>query len=175
MRQPPLPPAVTGDPSTEGHLIPMRPRIHLRPLILLAVALLIAAAAAVAGLTAPHAAQASSTTTANPWTMQMTDGTQDGLVVRGTTGTSNPFLVFDRLGQPIFGVGEAGGAKVYGDDLSVYAGSDIFHADTTISPNTPNPAVCVRPDQMWIGHGHIWHCEDIDGSGPSPLAWWQWL
>jgi hypothetical protein len=150
-----------------------RPR---RFLTLLFAAVAVAVAAMVVSLSQPPAAHASSTQTANPWTLQMDNPAADGLVVRGTTGTNNPFVVFDHLGQPIAAIPEAGGFKVFGDNIGVNPGSDIYHSQVTISPNDPDNNVCVRSGQLWIGgSGHIWHCVDLDGSGPSPLAWWQWL
>lgn len=114
-----------------------------------------------------------STATGNPWTYQMTSTTADGLVIRGTSGTNNPLIVFDRLGQPIAAVGEAGGLKVFGDNIGVNTGSDIFHSQVTISPNNPDPAVCVRNGQLWVGGpaGDIWRCANLGGG----YAWWPAL
>ncbi len=148
-----------------------RPR---RFLAVLFAAVTVAVAAMVVAFGQPPAAHAASTTTANPWTLQMDNPTADGLVVRGTTGTSNPLLIFDRFGQPIMGVGEAGGLKVYGDNLAVNAGSDVYHSQVTISPTDPDATVCVRAGQLWMGGtaGHVWRCQSLYG---GPLGWWQIL
>lgn len=111
----------------------------------------------------------------NPWSFVMNNQTGDGLVLVGSDGTnSNILLVKDHLNQPIFSVLKAGGASVLGDDFRVMSGADPLHGQVTISPLNPNSAMCVRGGQLWIGgpNGGIWRCADLDGTGPSPLAWW---
>lgn len=123
----------------------------------------------------PGPASATTSTGGNPWTYQATSTTQDGLVVQGAAGTGDPslFIVKDHLGQPIFNILAAGGAAVMGDDFRVMAGSDIFHGQITVSASNPNPAVCVRAGQLWIGGpaGDIWRCANLGGG----YAWWPAL
>jgi hypothetical protein len=147
-----------------------RPR---RFLTLLFAAVALAVAAMIVSFEQPHAAHAS-TTTGNPWNYTMTNPNADGLVIHGTTGTTNPFLVFDHLGQPIAAIGEAGGFKVLGDCSSVNLGSDIYYSQVTMCGTDPNPSICVRAGQLWLGGagGHLWRCESRNGDA---LAWSQLL
>ncbi len=143
-----------------------------------AVAVSAAILGALLAVTAIAPAQAETTTTANPWTYQMTDPTKDGLVIRGTTGSNNPFIVYDPYVQPIVAVGEYGGFKVFGDCSAVNRGDDVYHSQVTLCADEPVASVCVRNGQLWIGGagGHVWRCADLDGpGGPSPFAWWMAL
>lgn len=127
------------------------------------------------GLAGPGAPAGAQVTTPNPWVFTETNPAAEGLRINAAAGANGqPFIVYDYLNQPIGGFNRAGGFWVAGDNISNFAGNDIFHAQTTISPDNPNPAVCVRAGQLWIGgpDGRIWRCADIDGTGPSPLAWW---
>ncbi len=115
------------------------------------------------------------TVPSNPWVFTETNPAAEGLRINAAAGANGqPFVVYDYLNQPIGGFNRAGGFWVAGDNISVSPGNDIYHAQTTISPDDPNPAVCVRAGQLWIGgtEGGFWRCADLDGSGPSPLAWW---
>lgn len=135
----------------------MRRRVRL----LLCPALAVAVGA---GLTAATPNPANATTvTGNSWTYQMNNPAADGLIIRGTSGTNNPLIVFDRFNQPIAAVGEAGGFKVFGDNIGVNAGFDIYHSQVTISPTDPAADVCVRAGQLWLGgsDGHIWRCVSV--------------
>lgn len=141
-----------------------------RPLLVIA-AVLVAVAALAVSFTHTPTARAAAATNANPWAMQMSVPTQDGLVITGVAGSSSQaLLVKDYLNQPIFTVSQAGGAAVMGDDLRVLDGSDIFHGQITISPDNPNSAVCVRNGQLWIGGpgGGIWRCANLGGG----FGWW---
>lgn len=111
------------------------------------------------------------TTTSNPWVFTETDDQAEGLRINAAEGANGqPFIVYDHLGQPIFAINRAGGAAVLGDNFGVFAGSDIFHAQITISPDPPNSAACVRNGQLWIGgpSGNIWRCADLGGG----YGWW---
>lgn len=71
----------------------------------------------------------------NPWNWTVTDGTNDGFTITGTTGSMKQlFTVKDYAGSPIFSVGSAGGAAVYGDHFKVFNGGDIFNPTTDIDP-----------------------------------------
>jgi hypothetical protein len=133
-------------------------RNRRRSFLCLAVAAIVGASVTLVGVA--ESATADVGPPANPWTFSMNDPRADGLVIHGTGGNSNPFIVFDRYGQPIAAVGEAGGLKVFGDNIGVNPGSDIFHSQVTISPGDPVAAVCVRPGQLWLGgpEGHVWRC-----------------
>lgn len=135
---------------------------------------LLALAVLVAALPGAGPARAATSTDSNTWTYTMTNPSADGLVINGTTGTNNPLIIKDHLGQPITAVGEDGGLKVFGDNLAVNAGSDIYHSQVTMSPSNPVAAVCVRSGQLWMGgpDGHVWRCADLDG-GTWTGGWWQ--
>jgi hypothetical protein len=135
---------------------------HVRLFLCLAVAVLVGAGLTVVGvIVTPTTAGAA---TGNPWTYSMSNANADGLVIRGSNGTNNPLVVFDHLNQPIAAVAEAGGFKVFGDNIGVNPGSDIYHSQVTISPDDPIASVCVRAGQLWVGGpaGHVWRCA---GSG----------
>jgi len=135
-------------------------RYYVRLVLAAAAAILVCVGLTVAGVVVSPARATTSAVGGNPWTFSMNDPNADGLVVRGSTGMANPFIVFDRFNQPIAAVGETGGFKVFGDNIGVNAGTDIMHSQVTISPNGPSANVCVRPGQLWIGGsaGRIWRC-----------------
>lgn len=73
--------------------------------------------------------------------------------------------VFDKNGAPIFSVGEAGGAGVFGDNSSVFAPSSVFSPATVQSYTDPatynrtfgRPNTCIAPEAWFEPHG-IWGC-----------------
>jgi len=70
------------------------------------------------------------------WSLIMNSATKVGLSIRGRQGaTGAMFICVDYLNQPIFGVGQAGGAYVLGDNFRIFNGADIF-----------NPVVHLRQD-----------------------------
>jgi hypothetical protein len=81
----------------------------------------------------------------------------------------NELMVSDRNGAPIFAVAEAGGAKVFGDNLSVN-GTNVFSPNVTISWESPvaytGQQACATPagGRIWIdsggagGSGELWSC-----------------
>lgn len=140
-------------------------------LVLTLVVAVAAGAVATVSLTPPPAG-AESTTTGNPWTFTETSDQAEGLRINAAEGANGqPLIVYDYLNQPIFAVNRAGGAAVFGDDFRVLRGDDIYHGQTTLSADNPNPAVCVRNGQLWIGgvEGHAWRCADLGGG----YGWWQ--
>lgn len=155
-----------------GALVP-RPRlVRARYLLAGAVAALLAAMLVLLAVQTP--AQAESSTDGNPWSMTM-DGAGDGLVLTGDDGPELNQILYaqDHLLQPVAGIGEHGGLWAAGDCISDFAGFDILHAQISICPDGPNPDVCVRNGQLWIGgpDGRIWRCADLDG-GAWNGAWW---
>ena len=151
-----------------------RPRlVRARYLLAAVVAVLLATVLTVVAVQSP--AQADSSTDGNPWSMTM-DGPGDGLVLTGDDGPENDHILvaYDYLHQPVAGIGEDAGLWVMGDDVRVISDTDVYHAQVTISPYAPDPAVCVRNGQGWIGGTgfNLWRCADLDGAGPSPFAWW---
>lgn len=157
-----------------GALVP-RPRfVRARYLLAAVVGMLVAALLVVFAVQSP--AQAESSVDGNEWSMTMTEP-GDGLVLVGDDGPENDHILvaYDYLGQPVAGIGEDAGLWVMGDDLRVIHDADPFHAQVTISPYAPDPAVCVRNGQGWVGGPgfNLWRCGDLDGpGGPSPFAWW---
>jgi hypothetical protein len=161
-----------------GALVPRtRPRLAGRARYLLAgvAAVLLATLLTLVAVQGPARAD-SATVTGNPVVVQMTDPDADGLVVHGTTGTNNPLIVYDPYLQPIVAVGEYGGFKVFGDCSAVNRGDDVYHSQVTLCADEPNPAVCVRNGQLWIGGvaGKVWRCADLDG-GAWNGGWWEVL
>ncbi|MCK9929431.1 hypothetical protein MXD62_19985 [Frankia sp. Mgl5] len=147
--------------------------LRLSRLRLALLAFLLVAAISVVAVAAvsQSPASAESTDTGNPWVFQETDDQAEGLVIRAAEGANGqPFIVYDYLNQPIGGFNRAGGFWVAGDNISNFAGSDIYHAQTTISPDAPNGAVCVRNGQLWIGgpNGQIFRCANLGGG----FGWW---
>lgn len=111
---------------------------------------------------------------ANPWHYRMAnpDTAQPGMVVHANGGANGQvFEVRDHAGQPIFAVNKAGGVAVLGDAFRVMDGSDPYRGQVTVSPYPPDPAVCVRDGQLWIGGpaGGLWRC--TTAPGPAAPAW----
>lgn len=93
-------------------------------------------------------------------------------ICQGSVGTApacqdaQELQVSDHNGAPIFGVGEYGGAHVYGDNLSVN-GTSVFSANVTESWESPvkytGKVTCASPSggALWIdsaGGGEFWTC-----------------
>jgi len=119
-------------------------------------------------------AYAAATFADNPWVFRATNPNAEGLRIQSTGGPNGQLLiVYDHLNQPIFAVNKAGGASVYGDNLNVHQGADIFHPWVRISVADPRPADCVATGQLVIGGspgsgGRIWRC--VVGRGWSPMV-----
>lgn len=74
-----------------------------------------------------------------------------------TTCDNGQFLeVFDHLGNPIFSVGETGGAKTFGDCTSEYGPSDIFNAAVTLCYHAPS-GTCKAPS-TWLSPQGLYYC-----------------
>lgn len=138
--------------------------------IAIGLAFIIGATGAIGSGIAIHntPAKADSTTTGNTWYYQMTDPNKDGMELQGIKGSLRQiFEVKDPYGAPIFSVGHVGGANVYGDDLRVFNGNDIFNPTAVIYPDghieitaqATNPVIVVNGqtltanDIKWI-HDH---------------------
>lgn len=107
----------------------------------------------VASLAWSHHAKADSYHTNNTWYYTMTDPNKDGMELKGVKGSLKQiFEVKDPYGAPIFSVGHVGGANVYGDDMRVFNGNNIFlptaviHPDGSIeiTPQSVNPVVNIQ-------------------------------
>ncbi len=137
-------------------------------------AVVVSAGFFMAGALGGTARAAISRTGGNPWVFQQTNQTAEGLRINGSGGPNGQLLiVYDRLNQPIFWVNKDGGAFVGGDNISVMDGYDIFNPRVRLSPHYPDPDVCVRKGQLWIGgpRGRIYRCSDPDGDGPRGYRW----
>lgn len=75
--------------------------------------------------------------------------TREGIWVRASSYPdmqSQPLLIVDANEAPIFGVGKAGGASVFGDNFSIFDGGDIFNPeiklrhDGTVQARRGDPA-----------------------------------
>lgn len=64
--------------------------------------------------------------------------------------------VFDHNGSPVFAVGQAGGAKTFGDCTSEYNTTDIFNAAVTLCYKAPSGA-CKVPSS-WLSPQHLYFC-----------------
>lgn len=91
------------------------------------------------------------------------DGSKNGLLITGpTSGLVNLFEIKDGFDQPIVGVGNDGGLKVFGDDLGEYGSrGGVFIPEVYVTPDTITAgASCPLANQVAIsGHdGSFWRC-----------------
>lgn len=115
-----------------------------------------------------NSAKADDSYTGNTWYYTMTDPNKDGMELKGVAGSNRQiFEVKDPYGAPIFSVGHVGGANVYGDDLRIFNGGDVFDPTAIIYPDghieitaqSTNPVIVVNGqtltanDIKWI-HDH---------------------
>lgn len=87
----------------------------------------------------------------------MTDPDAAGLAiwgVRGGPAGGTPETEwYDYLGQPIATMGQSGGFKVYGDQICVYPGGDVFTPDACLRDNgtvTVGGQVLSASDIAWL-------------------------
>jgi len=113
--------------------------------------------------------------------LAMTDPDAAGLAIWGVRGGppgGTPETEwYDYLGQPIATMGQSGGFKVYGDQICVYPGGDVFTADACLRDNgtvTVGGQVLSASDIAWLHQakdaGYIPGCSSpatTDGRGKS--------
>jgi hypothetical protein len=99
--------------------------------------------------------------------LAMTDPHAAGLAIWGVRGGppgGTPETEwYDYLGQPIATMGQSGGFKVYGDQICVYPGGDVFTPDACLRDNgtvTVGGQVLSASDIAWLHHA--------EGSGYIP-------
>jgi len=98
----------------------------------------------------------------------MTDPDAAGLAIWGVPGGppgGTPETEwYDYLGQPIATMGQSGGFKVYGDQICVYPGGDVFHPDACLRDNgtvTVGGQALTAADIAWL------HQAEAAGFGAS--------
>jgi hypothetical protein len=89
--------------------------------------------------------------------LAMTDPAAAGLAIWGVRGGppgGTPETEwYDYLGQPIATMGQSGGFKVYGDQICVYPGGDVFTPDACLRDNgtvTVGGQVLSASDIAWL-------------------------
>lgn len=89
--------------------------------------------------------------------LTMTDPDAAGLAIWGVRGGppgGTPETEwYDYLGQPIATMGQSGGFKVYGDQICVYPGGDVFTPDACLRDNgtvTVGGQVLSASDIAWL-------------------------
>lgn len=89
--------------------------------------------------------------------LAMTDPDAAGLAIWGVRGGppgGTPETEwYDYLGQPIATMGQSGGFKVYGDQICVYPGGDVFTPDACLRDNgtvTVGGQVLSASDIAWL-------------------------
>jgi hypothetical protein len=87
----------------------------------------------------------------------MTDPDAAGLAIwgerGGPAGGTPETEWYDYLGQPIATMGQSGGFKVYGDQICVYPGGDVFTPDACLRDNgtvTVGGQVLSASDIAWL-------------------------
>lgn len=65
-------------------------------------------------------------------------------------------LIKDHLGNPVFAVGETGGAKTFGDCTSEYNTTDIYDAAVTLCYHAPT-GTCKAPS-AWLSPQGLYYC-----------------
>ena len=100
--------------------------------------------------------------------LAMTDPDAAGLAIWGVRGGppgGTPETEwYDYLGQPIATMGQSGGFKVYGDQICVYPGGNVFTPDACLRDNgtvTVGGQVLSASDIAWL------HAAKASGSGPA--------
>jgi hypothetical protein len=113
--------------------------------------------------------------------LAMTDPDAAGLAIWGVRGGppgGTPETEwYDYLGQPIATMGQSGGFKVYGDQICVYPGGDVFTPDACLRDNgtvTVGGQVLSASDIAWLhrakdsgsaGAGYIQGCTSPPTAG----------
>lgn len=99
------------------------------------------------------ATQASTNTTGNPWTYQMTNPLADGMEIVGVqNSSSNLESWFDYAGAPIAAMGQEGGFKVFGDNVSVNPPGNIFQSSVVLH-DTGGVTLAVNGPTLYGGSG----------------------
>ena len=100
------------------------------------IAGVVAAIVSLATASTQPAAATTPVVTDNPWTYQMTNAGQQGLIIIGpTTGNTQLLEIRDWAGNPIFACNAAGGCAVLGDNLSTFGGGDVFNPTNMLLEN----------------------------------------
>lgn len=142
----------------------------MRMKIAIGITVALLAAAVIALIASP--AQGKTTPGSRPLPSKTLPGTQlpDGQLVyicsQVPCADNQELEVFDTYGNPIFSVGEYGGASVFGDNFAVYAPGNVWTPAMTVSYTSPAAYdaahgiadSCTAPS-TWMEPGGVWSCQ----------------